>query len=120
MQIMQHEGLQMKKCQDMVEVVQKKVAKLSQVYGNDTFFDMFQYDIENFFTNVTTDMVQKSLDFFLLRNQSIREGFLGPQEKHEKSFHYQTFFFRSRIHYIINENPSKYRRDCDKSENYHF
>ena len=101
MQIMHHEGLQMKKCQDMVEVVQKKVAKLSQVYGDDTFFEMFQYDIENFFTNVTTDMVQKSLDFFLLQNQSIREGFWVHKKNMKKVFtvkpHLQeNFFFLSK------------------------
>ena len=38
MQTVQHEGLAMKKCQYIVEVLQNKVAKLSLIYGIDSFF----------------------------------------------------------------------------------
>ena len=48
MYTLQHRGMAMKKCQDLVETVQKKVASMKLIYGKNTRLVLFQYEIEMF------------------------------------------------------------------------
>ena len=75
MYMLQHKGMAMKKCQDLVETMQKKVSHLKLIYGKDTRLELFQYDIENFFTNVTIQFVLEALSFFITNNPHVKNGF---------------------------------------------
>ena len=82
-----HKGMAMKRCQDLVDDVSKKTAVLGMVYGKDSQFVVFQYDIENFFTNVLSSFVKDALRFFLLDNENILEGFWVHKKNRKFVFH---------------------------------
>ena len=65
MTTMSRKGMAMKQCQHLVPDLQRKSANLSKIYGSETRFVLFQYDIENFFTNVSLKEVKKRCSFFL-------------------------------------------------------
>ena len=67
--------MSMKQCQHLVPDLQKKSAILNQIYGDETQFVIFQYDIENFFTNVSLQIVAKAMQFFITDNKEVASGF---------------------------------------------
>ena len=75
MTTIKHKGMSMKQCQHLVPDLQKKSAILNQIYGDETQFVIFQYDIENFFTNVSLQIVAKAMQFFITDNKEVASGF---------------------------------------------
>ena len=63
-------------------------------------FEVFQYDIENFFTNVTIQFVIEALSFFIINNPHVQNGFWVHKRRMKLVFVrkpalHQNFFFLS-------------------------
>ena len=84
--IIKHKGMAMKQCQHLVPDLQKKSAVLNQINGNKTQFVIFQLDIENFFTNVSLEIVAKTMQFFIIDNKEVASGFWVHKKKKKLIF----------------------------------
>ena len=71
----------LKKYSDLVPNVRLKSLSMKSAYGKNTLFYIFKYDIKEFFTNFVIAHVIPVLQFFILGNDKVNQGYvsLGSQ-----------------------------------------
>ena len=60
-----HNGMWMKRCQDLVEDVKLLSSKLRLIHGSDSEFYLSRYDIDTFFPSIDCSALIPAVDFFV-------------------------------------------------------
>ena len=74
MSLKKHQGMWMKRCQDLVEDMNMLSSRLRMVHGNDSQFYLSRYDIDTFFPSIDCSALRPAIDFFV-EDRKFENGF---------------------------------------------
>ena len=81
MRVTNHKGMWLNSCLHLVPDLKRKTDRMKQAYGIFSRFDVFSYDIKEFFTSVNIESLYPAIKFFVTENDLIKLGKLWVHKR---------------------------------------